>query len=55
MFGYMFKVIVVSYCYNSMHLCCTCFTFYVYLVYLFNERKEEKVEILGDVSRLWCS
>ena len=28
---------------------------YIYLVSLFNGRKEEKVEMLGDVSRLWCS
>ena len=28
---------------------------YMYLVFLFNERKEEKVEILGDMSKIWCS
>ena len=28
---------------------------YMYLVLLFNERKEEKVEVLGDMSKIWCS
>ena len=52
MFCYMLKVIAVSYA-------ITAYTFpelvYIYLVSLFNGRKEEKVEMLGDVSGLWCS